>query len=98
MAYLNDEERQEFANELAAYSYRKARKAIRKADTDANLKTFRNGVRQEIHTMYELPNLGVRVILVETGKATPMRDSHLVKKEYFYTEARVEPWTPPQSS
>lgn len=95
MSVLTPEERQELAEKLANLSYKAARKEIRRLDTDANLKIWRNGVRREIHTMYELPNLGVRVILVEEKSAVPIPDTRKEKVDYAYVEARVEAWTAP---
>ncbi|MBI5928348.1 MAG: hypothetical protein HY862_03515 [Chloroflexi bacterium] len=94
---FTEEERQKIAQKLAGLSYRKARKEIRKMDAKANLKIWRNGAKTgEIHTMYELPTLGLKISLVEIGQATPIEDGKRLKKEYFYTEARVESLaTPP---
>lgn len=89
---LSEADRQKLAEKLAKLSYQAARKEIRRLDIDADLKVWRNGVRHELHTMYECPNLGVRVILVEEGKIRPIPESTLVKKDYYYVEARVEPW------
>lgn len=89
---LSEADRQKLAEKLAKLSYQAARKEIRRLDVDADLKVWRNGVRHELHTMYECPNLGVRVILVEEGKTRPIPESDLVKKDYYYVEARVESW------
>lgn len=95
MPVLNEEERQQLAEKLAGLSYPAARKEIRRLDSKANLKIWRNGVRHEIHTMYELPTLGIRVILVEDQEVRPIRDNTKVRKFYHFSEARVEAWTPP---
>jgi hypothetical protein len=93
---FTEEERQKLAQKLAGLSYKKARKEIRKIDELANLKVWRNGAKTgEIHTMYELPTVGLRIILVENGQATPFEEGKRLKKDYFYTEARVEPLTVP---
>lgn len=88
---LNEQDQRELAEKLAKLSYRKARREIRRLDPEANLKLWRNGVGPgEIHTMYELPTYGVRVILVEQGHGK-MNDRGGIRKSYLYTEARVEP-------
>lgn len=95
---MTEQERQELAEKLATMSYRKARNYIRRNFDDARLKTWRNGVNREIHTMYELPEHQVRIILVEakTTKAIHgIPEETKVKTDYFYTEARVMEWTPP---
>lgn len=92
---LNENERQQLAEKLADLPLGKARKEIRRLDSDANLKVWRNSVQRELQTVYELPNLGVRVILVEQPQTKPIEGVHKVKMTYFFTEARVEPWTPP---
>lgn len=92
---LNEAERQELAERLAGKSLKAARREVRRLDRDANLKIWRTSVSNEIHTTYELPNLGVRVILIEDTDTKPIPDSQLVRREFVYAEARVEPWTPP---
>ncbi|MCQ3931115.1 MAG: hypothetical protein DPW16_11720 [Chloroflexi bacterium] len=93
---FTEEERQKIAQKLAGLSYRKARKEIRKMDNKANLKFWRNGAKTgEIHTTYELPTLGLKISLVEIGQANPIEEGKRLKKEYFYTEARVEPLAKP---
>lgn len=92
---LNENERQQLAEKLADLPLGKARKEIRRLDSAANLKVWRNSVRRELQTIYELPNLGVRVILVEQPQTKPIEGVRKVKMAYFFTEARVEPWTPP---
>jgi hypothetical protein len=89
---LSEEDRQKLAQKLAGLSYKAARKEIRKLDGKANLKIWRNGVGPgELHTTYELPNLGVKVTLVERAHARPEVENKKIKKKYLYTEARVEP-------
>lgn len=105
---MTEQERQELAGALAGMSYRKARNYIKRNFTDARLKTFRNGVNQdEIHTMYELPEHKVRIVLVENKAHKPIRRALATENEgsggpygkfkvdYFFTEARVIDWTPP---
>ncbi len=93
---LTEAERQKLAEKLAGLSYKGARKELRRLDPDANLKFWRNSLKNETHTAYELPNLGVRVILVERHDARPISDKTLQKVKYYYTEARVEEWLSPQ--
>lgn len=95
---LNENERQQLAEKLAGLALGKARKEVRRLDKDANLKVWRNSIRRELQTVYELPNLGVRVIFVELPDAKPMEGVNKIKMSYFFTEARVEPWTPPQAN
>jgi hypothetical protein len=87
---MNEQERQALAEHLAKMSYRKARAEVRRLDKDANLKYWRNSVKNEWHTLYELPNQKVRVILVEVPKKEPLPNSRLEKVEPVYVEARVE--------
>lgn len=88
---MDEQERQEFAEKLVELSYKKARKEVRRRDKDADLKFWRNSVGDgEIQTLYECPNLGVRVRLVEISHAEK-QDNGSIKKEYIYSEARVEP-------
>ncbi len=105
---MTEQERQELAETLAGMSYRKARNHIKRNFQDAQLKTFRNGVNREIHTMYELPEHGIRIILVETKGSKPIRKALATENEragggaydkfkvdYYFTEARIIEWTPP---
>ena len=86
---LSEQERQQLAEKLAEMSYKQARKEVRRLDPDADLKMWRNSVgHNEMHTMYELPNLNSRVILVEAMHHEDKGDRTLV--EYIYVEARVE--------
>lgn len=88
---MDEQERQEFAEKLAELSYRKARKEVLRRDKDSELRFWRNSVGDgEIQTLYECPNLNVLVRLVETSYAEE-QDNGSIKKEYVYTEARVEP-------
>ncbi len=92
---LNEVERQELAERLAQMNYKAARREIRRLDQEANLKYWRNSVRHEVQTVYELPSLGVRVTLIEDTETKPIAESNLVKRHFYYSEARVEAWTPP---
>ena len=82
------EERQQLAVELAQLTYQKARKQIRKLDEEAILKIWRNSVMDhEYHTMYELPNEGLKITLVEEMTSEDKGDR--TKIDYVYVEARV---------
>ncbi len=86
---LSEQERQQLAEKLASMKYKQARKEIRRLDPDADLKIWRNSVgHNEWHTMYELPNLNSRVILVEQEHREDKGDRDQV--DYIYVEARVE--------
>ena len=88
---MNEQEQQALAEHLAKLSYKKARAEIRKLDAAANLKFWRNAVKNEWQTRYELPNLGIKVTLVEVADREPMHLSTLEKVTPVYVEARVEP-------
>lgn len=92
---MNEKERQNLAERLAKLSYRRARGEVRRLDTAAKLKYWRNAVGREWHTMYELPNVGLRVTLVENPVREPIEKLgpngvHLVSVDPQYIEARVE--------
>jgi len=87
---MNEQERQALAEHLAKLSYKKARGEVRRLDTAAKLKYWRNSVGNEWHTLYELPTLGIRVILVEKPQREPIHMSPLERVTPLYTEARVE--------
>lgn len=98
---MNEQERQELAEHLAGMKYRKARRYVRLNFDDANLKFFRNSVNREIHTQYEVPSKGIKIILVEEVRKEPIRgvsETEKVSAEYYYTEARVVEWVPPAVS
>lgn len=88
---MNDQERLKLAEHLAKMKFGRARSEIRRLDTDAKLKYFRNsfGTRRW-HTMYELPNEGVKVTLVEQAEEKPLPDSGFVRMTPMYVEAIVE--------
>lgn len=89
---MNEEERQALAERLANMKYQRARSQMRKLDPQARLKHWRNSVNmKEWHTTYELPTIGIRVILVERPETKPKEGTHLVRSKPVYIEARVEP-------
>jgi hypothetical protein len=92
---MTEQERQNLAERLAKVSYKKARAQVRSLDTQAKLKYWRNAIKHEWHTMYELPNMGLRVTLVEIPVREPISKQgpngvHLVSVDPQYVEARVE--------
>lgn len=92
---MNEQELRNYAEHLASLSYKKARSEIRKLDTAANLKYWRNSVKNEWHTVYELPSVGLKVTLVEIAQREPMERTakHIAQLERVtpeYVEARVE--------
>lgn len=92
---MNDQELQNYAQHLASLSYKKARAEVRKLDTSANLKYWRNAVKNEWHTVYELPKVGLKVTLVElpereTLEKSPKHMVPLLRVKPVYVEARVE--------
>jgi len=92
---MNEQEQKKLADHLASMSYNKARGEIRRLDTAANLKYWRNSMHtNEYHTLYELPNIGLKVILVEEGRKEeqePIKGIPVNKNNIVYVEARVEP-------
>lgn len=89
---MDEQERLKLAQHLASLKYGKARSEILKLDPGARLKFWRNAVGyKEWHTTYELPNLGLRITLVEDPIKEAISDSHLVRSKPEYVEARVEP-------
>ena len=89
---MDANERQELAQHLAEMKLKKARSEIRRLDKDAALKTYRNAIgSNEWHTIYDLPNMGIRISLVEEPTKSPIYGSHLVRSKPVYVEARVEP-------
>ena len=91
---MNEQEQLKLAEHLASLSYKKARAEIRRLDTNANLKYWRNSMKtNEYHTLYELPNVGLKVTLVEHGEKEALPDIKQVpvqKNNIVYVEARVE--------
>lgn len=90
---MSEQDRQKLAEKLAGMTYPKARKEVRRLDPDANLKIWRTSVGDnEHHTTYECPNLGAKVILVETLHEEPK--GRVAKADYYYVEARVIEFQP----
>ncbi|MCI0708872.1 MAG: hypothetical protein L0154_01805 [Chloroflexi bacterium] len=89
---MTAQDRQKLAEKLAGMSYKKARKEVRRLDDNADLRLWRVSVGDdEWHTTYVLPNLEVKVVLVE--KAAFEDQGAKVKVDWFYTEARVDDYS-----
>ncbi len=66
MAYLNSQQRDALRDELRKVKFNQAKGRIRRLDTKGKLAFLRNSQSPGLlHTAYDLPTLGVRVILVE---------------------------------
>jgi hypothetical protein len=99
---MDDAQREELAGRLQNMDFRKAIREIRTLDKDANMKFWRNSIWHEYQTVFELPNLGVKVILVEKGTFKESdrevgggpRGWKAQKAEYDYVETRVQPFEP----
>lgn len=99
---MDDAQREQLAARLQAMNLRKAIREIRTLDSDANMKFWRNSIWDEYQTVFELPTLGVKVILVE--KETVEESDRKVgggptgwkaqKAKFAYVEARVQPFEP----
>lgn len=90
---LNEDEMQELAEKLIGMKWVRAKRHTRNLDPQAHLETLRVGFGDEIQTRYVLPNLGVRVTLVEKEHSEVMGSTqfHKLKAEPRFVEARVEP-------
>jgi hypothetical protein len=97
---MDDTQRAQLAERLQAMDMRKAMREIRALDKDANMKFWRNSMWHEIQTVFELPTLGVKVILVEKGVFKEIdrevgggpNGLKARKAEYEFVEARVLPF------
>ena len=91
---MDEQDRQSLAKHLAGMKLRRARNEIRRLDPNATLKYYRNAIgKNEWHTAYELPNIGLKVTLVEEPRKEGIMGSYLVRSKPVYVEARVEPLT-----
>lgn len=91
---LSKEEMQQLAEDLIGLPFKKAVGRVRHMDPQAALQIFRVGVGPEIQTAYRLPNLGVRVTLVEEAHSKPKGEGDVGEKlraDPRFVEARVEP-------
>lgn len=90
MAYLNAQQRQSLADELAKMKYNKAKGKVRGLDSKGRLVFYRNsqGVGRWL-TRYDLPTLGTRVTLVESHQDE--QHDGKIKSEFELSEVTVEP-------
>jgi hypothetical protein len=66
MAYLNAQQRDALRNELLKLRFNQAKGRIRRLDAKGRIAFLKNAQTTGVlHTAYDLPTLGVRVILVE---------------------------------
>ena len=95
---MDDAQREQLAERLQEMKFRKAMREIQALDKDANMKFWRNSMWHEYQTVFELPNAGIKVILVETGTFDEIDrevgggpDGLKARKaEYEFAEVRVE--------
>ena len=96
---LSEEEMQALADSLVGLKVGKARGQIRRLDPDSQLQMYRVGVHDELLTRFILPNLGVRVTLVEDPSLVPEGDADKrkatdsfvkFKATDTFVEARIE--------
>ncbi len=98
MAYLNGDEREALARELAAMNVGKARGKLRRMDPNVRLRFMRNAQETgEYLTRIDLPGKGVIVTLVErekeeqTASDKPGSAKIRFKSEYDLAEVIVDP-------
>ena len=100
---MDEVAREQLAKRLSAMKFKQVRREIRALDPEAELKFYRNSVRDEYHTLWVLPNAGVSITLVEKVKVQETnraigggpRGWRARKVEFNYIEARVEPLARP---
>ena len=92
--------REQLARRLSEMRFHHAQREMRRLDDRADMKTFRNSIWNEYHTIYVLPTVGVKVVLVERVEMTetdlpeysrPRGSAHRDATKFSYVEARVEP-------
>ncbi|MBN1966013.1 MAG: hypothetical protein JW910_15295 [Anaerolineae bacterium] len=96
---MDDAEREQLARRLSALSLKEARSEIRRLDSKADLKYYRNSRWDEYHTLFVLPDKGLSITLVEKidHKALDKRDysgppdRKRLETDYRFVEARVAP-------
>lgn len=90
MTYLNTQQREQLAKDLAGIEFKKAQRKLRSMDDRARLAYFRNQQSPTyVMTRYTLPTLGVVVTLVESHSHHQEDDK--VKADYVLEEVIVEP-------
>lgn len=66
MAYLNSQQRDSLRDELRKLKFNQAKGRVRRLDPKGRIAFLKNAqITGVLHTAYDLPTLGVRVILVE---------------------------------
>lgn len=66
MGYLNSQQRESLRNELLKLKFNQAKGRIRRLDAKGRVAFLKNAQTSGVlHTAYDLPTLGVRVVLVE---------------------------------
>ncbi|MDX1995390.1 MAG: hypothetical protein SF029_23605 [bacterium] len=92
MAYLNQKEREDLAQELSKLTFSQARGRMRRLDQKVRLVYLRN-VQNTGHwaTRYELPTLGARVTLVEEYGTKDKKSNGWSKADFSMVEVVVEP-------
>ena len=89
MAYLNAQQREALANELAKMKFNKAKAKVRSLDANTRMVYHRNsqGVGRWM-TRYDLPTLGTRITLLETHQDATHEGK--IKSEFEMSEVTVE--------
>lgn len=98
MAYLNAQQREALRNELKGMAFNRVRGRVRRLDPKSKLIYIRNSQTvTDYHTRYDLPTLGVSVILVENQLETladtdnPGSSPVRYKREFEPVDVLVEP-------
>ncbi len=98
MSTMSADEMQTLAEKLIGMKINKARGYTRRLDPDSEIELLRVGVGHELQTRYRLPNLGVRITLVEKARTNDYQDERMPqafvqrgKAEPEFVEARVVP-------
>lgn len=92
MAYLNQQDRQNLAQELSQLSFARASGRMRRLDVKSSLTFLRNSQStSQVFTRYQLPTLGVLVTLVETLNEKALDKPLRSKSVYQMDEVIVEP-------
>lgn len=98
MAYLNAQQRESLRNELKGMNVNRVRGKVRRLDPKSRLVYIRNVQTVGVHrTRYDLPTLGVRVILIEHEYETidetdnPGSSPVLYKRQFEPVDILVEP-------
>ena len=93
MAFLNPQEREKLQNELKGMNFNKAKGKVRGLDPKGHLAYLRNvqNSASQLYTRYDLPGMGVRVTLIESGAEKPVKDSDKLKAQFELVDVIVEP-------